>query len=96
MALSEQDVLHIARLADLDLNADEVSRLRGDLGAILEHFDQLRELDTSEVPPTTHVAVSAMPLRPDVREPGLDRDQATGAGPRVTAGAFAVPKFVDD
>jgi aspartyl-tRNA(Asn)/glutamyl-tRNA(Gln) amidotransferase subunit C len=96
MALSERDVLHIAKLADLALTEDEVSRLRVDLGAILAHVEQLGELDTTDVPPTTHVAVREMPLRPDVAEPGLARDAATGAAPRVTDGAFAVPKFVDD
>ncbi len=96
MALSDRDVLHIARLADLTLAEDEVKRLGSDLGAILAHVEQLAELDTSSVPPTTHVAVREMPFRPDRAEPGLDREVALAAGPRVTDGAFAVPKFVDD
>jgi len=96
MALSESDVQHIAKLANLTLSAEEVSRLRTDLGAILAHVAQLGELDTSDVPPTTHVAVREMPLRPDQPEPSLDRDTALAAGPRVSDGAFAVPKFVDD
>lgn len=96
MALTDRDVLHIARLADLALADDEVARLRSDLGAILAHVEQLAELDTSDIAPTTHVAVRAMPFRADRAEPGLDREVALAAGPRVTDGAFAVPKFVDD
>lgn len=96
MALTEADVLHIAKLSDLALTSDEVSRLKHELGAILEHVEQLSELDTSDIPPTAHLAVTEMPLRPDSAQPGLDPEQATEGGPRVIGGAFAVPKFVDD
>lgn len=96
MALSESDVLHIAKLADLTVSEEEVGRLRTDLAAILAHVEQLGELDTTDVPPTTHIAVREMPFRPDQPEPGLDRDAALAAAPRVIDGAFAVPKFVDD
>jgi aspartyl-tRNA(Asn)/glutamyl-tRNA(Gln) amidotransferase subunit C len=96
MALSNDEVLHIALLADLALTPDEVSGLASDLGAILAHVEQLNELDTRDVPATAHVAVRKMPLRPDVVVAGLTQAQATRAAPRVSSGAFAVPKFVDE
>ncbi|HTV20987.1 MAG TPA: Asp-tRNA(Asn)/Glu-tRNA(Gln) amidotransferase subunit GatC [Polyangiaceae bacterium] len=96
MALSTPEVLHIARLANLALSPSEVTQLTNDLTAILAHIDELGEVDTSDVPATTHVAVLAMPLRPDVHVPGLSEEAATGGAARVVGGAFAVPRFVEE
>jgi aspartyl-tRNA(Asn)/glutamyl-tRNA(Gln) amidotransferase subunit C len=96
MALSNSEVLHIAQLADLALSAEEVTALAVDLAAILAHVEQLNELDTSGIAATAHLAVLSMPLRPDVPLPSLGQAEATRAGPRVNAGAFAVPKFVEE
>jgi aspartyl-tRNA(Asn)/glutamyl-tRNA(Gln) amidotransferase subunit C len=96
MALSTTEVLHIARLANLALSPEEVTQLTNDLTSILAYVDELAGVDTSDVPATTHVAVLAMPLRPDVHVPGLSEEAATGAAARVVAGAFAVPRFVEE
>lgn len=96
MALSNAEVQHIAALADLAISAEEVTQLVQDLGAILAHVAQLDELDTSDVPPTAHLAVLAMPLGADVPIPGLAQATATAGAPRATSGAFAVPKFMDE
>lgn len=96
MALSTSEVLHIARLANLALSPAEVTQLTNDLTAILAHIDELGSVDTSDVPATTHVAVLAMPLRPDVHVQGLSEEAATGGAARVVGGAFAVPRFVEE
>jgi aspartyl-tRNA(Asn)/glutamyl-tRNA(Gln) amidotransferase subunit C len=96
MALSRADVLHIAELADLALTPHEVDQLTRDLGAVLGHMAQLEELDTTDVPLTTHVGVAQMPLRADRVIPGLGQDAAVAAAPRAHSGAFAVPKFMDE
>ena len=96
MALTTTEVLHIARLANLALSPAEVDRLTSELGAILAHIEQLSEVDTSSVPGTAHLAVLAMPLRPDVLSPGLSEDDALGGAARVVAGGFAVPRFVEE
>jgi aspartyl-tRNA(Asn)/glutamyl-tRNA(Gln) amidotransferase subunit C len=96
MALSTQEVLHIARLADLALSPSEVTQLTSELTSILAYVDELANVDTSDVPATTHVAVLAMPLRPDVHVPGLNEEEATGGAARVVAGGFAVPRFVEE
>ncbi len=96
MALTRAEVLHIAELADLALSPEEVSRLTDELGAILGHVEQLRELDTSDVPITAHLGAAAMPLRPDTPVPGLGQAAALAGAPRVNAGGFAVPRFVDE
>ena len=96
MALSTTEVQHIAHLAALALSPAEVERLAGELTAILEHVDQLNEVDTRDVPATAHLAVLAMPLRPDCVVPGLSQEVATAGAARVVAGGFAVPRFVDE
>ena len=54
MAIDARDVLHVARLARLDLREDEVERLTRELGAILEAVGKVAELDLADVPPTSH------------------------------------------
>jgi aspartyl-tRNA(Asn)/glutamyl-tRNA(Gln) amidotransferase subunit C len=96
MALSREDVLHIAELADLALTPHEIDQLTRELGAVLQHVAQLEELDTSQVELTTHIGVAQMPLRADALQPGLEQQVALAEAPRVGPGAFAVPKFVDE
>jgi aspartyl-tRNA(Asn)/glutamyl-tRNA(Gln) amidotransferase subunit C len=54
VAISREDVLHVAALARLDLTEDEVGRLEQQLNAILEAVSKVSELDLEEVPPTSH------------------------------------------
>ena len=54
MAISRDEVLHVARLAKLALTDDEVEKLTEELGAILEAVGVVAELDLSDVPPTSH------------------------------------------
>lgn len=96
MALSTPEVLHIARLANLALTPAEVTQLTRELTSILAYVDELAGVDTSDVPPTTHVEVLAMPLRADEPVPGLSQEEATGGAPHVVAGGFSVPRFVEE
>ena len=54
MAISRNQVLHVARLARLDLSDEEVERLTDELGAILDAVSKVAELDLADVPPTSH------------------------------------------
>ena len=54
MAITRDQVLHVARLARLDLGDDELERLTGELDAILDAVSKVAELDLSDVPPTSH------------------------------------------
>ena len=54
MAISREEVLHVARLARLALTDDEVERLTGELDKILEAVSIVAELDLADVPPTSH------------------------------------------
>jgi aspartyl-tRNA(Asn)/glutamyl-tRNA(Gln) amidotransferase subunit C len=96
MAITRETVLHVARLARLDLSEDEVEHMKRDLSSILDYVEELSLLDTSQVPETAHVAVDAAPLRKDQRKPGVPTEVALAESPRSSASGFAVPAFVDE
>ena len=96
MAITRKDVLHVARLARLDLEEHEIEPMVRDLDRILEYFAELGELDTRDVVPTASVAVEATPLRPDAVAPSLDHDIVLGQAPQIAEDGFAVPAFVDE
>jgi aspartyl-tRNA(Asn)/glutamyl-tRNA(Gln) amidotransferase subunit C len=54
MAITREEVLHVARLARLELSEEDVERFRGQLSAILDAVSKVSELDLSDVPPTAH------------------------------------------
>ena len=54
MAITREELLHVAKLARLELTDDEVERLTGELSAILDAVSKVSELDLSDVPPTSH------------------------------------------
>lgn len=96
MAITRDDVLHVAKLGRLQLAEDEIDRMRIDLERILGYVAQLNELDTSTIPPTAHVFVDVAPLRADVVHEGLSTEAALAEAPRHRDSAFAVPAFVDE
>lgn len=95
-AIRRDEVLTIARLAHLDLTPDEIEHLTRDLGRILTYVRALERLDVSGIPPTAHVQIERLPLRPDDPAPSLPRDLALREAPAVEDGGFAVPAFVDE
>jgi aspartyl-tRNA(Asn)/glutamyl-tRNA(Gln) amidotransferase subunit C len=96
MAITRENVLHVAKLARLELTEAEIDRMQRDLTGILEYVDQLSELDTKDVPPTTQVAVAAAPFRGDEPRPSIPHDLALSQAPRSSSDGFAVPAFVDE
>jgi len=90
----EIDIRHVARLARLDLDDAEAERLAAQLGQILDYVAQLDALDTSDVPPTTHVLPVSTPWREDEATARLDREEALAAAPEHDGQAFTVPKVV--
>ncbi|MBI5162006.1 MAG: Asp-tRNA(Asn)/Glu-tRNA(Gln) amidotransferase subunit GatC [Micrococcales bacterium] len=92
--ISRQDVIKVARLARLDLSEAEIERFAAQLGAVLEHVGRLAPVDTRDVPPGTHTLSARTPLREDVVQPGLAREDAVANAPAVEEGAFVVPRIV--
>jgi aspartyl-tRNA(Asn)/glutamyl-tRNA(Gln) amidotransferase subunit C len=89
--IDRAQVLHVARLARLELTEDEVERMAGELAKILDHIDKISELDLEGVPPTSHVVDVGSALRPDEPRPSLPRDAALGAAPDSADDGFRVP-----
>ncbi len=95
MRLSSSEIDHIALLARLDLSSQDRERAAGELSQILEHFEQLGQLDTENVEPTSHVMPVANVLRADEVRPGLTLDAVLQNAPEHAGGMFQVPRVVE-
>jgi len=91
MAITKEDVLHVARLARLELQDDEIERFREQLSAILEAVGKVSELDLADVEPTAHPLASVNVFGEDVPRPSLGRDEALANAPDPEDGFFGVP-----
>jgi aspartyl-tRNA(Asn)/glutamyl-tRNA(Gln) amidotransferase subunit C len=89
--LSRDQVLHVARLARLELTEPEVERMAGELAKVLDHVETIGELDLDGVAPTSHVVDVVNALRPDEPRPSLPRETALAAAPDPSTGGFRVP-----
>jgi len=90
MALTSDEVRHIARLARLALSDDEVERYREQLSGILEHCEALSEIDTSDVPPTAQSLAQTNVTRADEVRPSLPAELALANAPRDEDGYLRV------
>lgn len=95
MAISREQVEHVARLARLGLTDAETVSLTEQLSRILEHMESLQRLDTRDVPPTFHVLPLQNVLRSDDVQDSLPRDTALANAPCAESGAFKVPKITE-
>jgi len=89
--IDRDQVLHVARLARLELAEEEVEGMAGELNGILEHLERIAKLDLDGVEPTTHVVALENVLRADEPELSLPRELALEPAPDPDQGAFRVP-----
>jgi aspartyl-tRNA(Asn)/glutamyl-tRNA(Gln) amidotransferase subunit C len=89
--LDRDQVLHVARLARLDLGDQEVARMAEELSKVLDHIEKIRELDLEGVPATSHVIDVVNVLRADDPEPSLPREVILAAAPEPLHDGFGVP-----
>jgi aspartyl-tRNA(Asn)/glutamyl-tRNA(Gln) amidotransferase subunit C len=89
--LDRDQVLHVARLARLELSEEEVGRMASELSHVLDHIEKIGELDLDGVPPTSHVIDVVNALREDDPEPSLPAEVALAAAPEPLEGGFGVP-----
>jgi aspartyl-tRNA(Asn)/glutamyl-tRNA(Gln) amidotransferase subunit C len=94
--ISRADVVHVARLARLELTEDELELFTDQLGAVLEHAGDVAALDTSGVAPTAHPLPLRNVLRPDRVVPSLDREEVLAQAPAVEADRFKVPPILGE
>jgi len=91
MAITREEVLHVAKLASLELTDDEVERLTGELSAILEAVSKVSELELADVPPTSHPLELVNSWGEDDPRPSLDLDDAFANAPAREGDLFKVP-----
>jgi aspartyl-tRNA(Asn)/glutamyl-tRNA(Gln) amidotransferase subunit C len=89
--IDRDEVLHVARLARLQLSEEEVSSMAVELSAVLDHIAKIGELDLEDVVPTSHVVEVTGALRADEPVPSLPRDVALAQAPAVSGDGFLVP-----
>jgi aspartyl-tRNA(Asn)/glutamyl-tRNA(Gln) amidotransferase subunit C len=91
MAITREEVLHVARLARLELSDDEVTRFQEQLSAILEAVSKVSELDLSDVPPTSHPLEIANAWDDDEVRPSLTLDEVFANAPDRDDDHFRTP-----
>ncbi len=95
MILTIAEVEHIAELARLELTEEEIALYREQLSTVLDYFEQLQELDTATIPPTSSVLLAEGSLRPDETRPGLDLKELLRNAPQVESDQFQVPPVLE-
>jgi aspartyl-tRNA(Asn)/glutamyl-tRNA(Gln) amidotransferase subunit C len=91
----EIDIEHVARLARLELTAEEMTQLREQLGAILEHAAKVGEVATADVPPTATAIPRSNVLRPDEVRDSLPVEDVLANAPEREDDRFKVPRIVE-
>jgi aspartyl-tRNA(Asn)/glutamyl-tRNA(Gln) amidotransferase subunit C len=89
--IDREQVLHVARLARLELTDEEVDRMAEELSAVLEHVDRISSLDLEGVEPTAHVVPLVNVLRDDKPRPSWPRETMLELAPDAADGAFRAP-----
>ena len=89
--IDRAQVLHVARLARLELAEGEVETMSRELSAVLGHIEKIGELSLDDVEPTSHVIDVVNALRADEPRPSLPREVALASAPEVVDDGFGVP-----
>jgi aspartyl-tRNA(Asn)/glutamyl-tRNA(Gln) amidotransferase subunit C len=95
-SISRDDVLHVAKLARLELTEDELELFTPQLAAVLDHAADVEALDVADVPPTAHPYPLRNVFRDDEIRPSIDRDEVLGQAPAVEDRRFKVPPILGE
>jgi aspartyl-tRNA(Asn)/glutamyl-tRNA(Gln) amidotransferase subunit C len=96
MALTREQVRHVAELVKLKLTEAEVALFQEQLSEILDYAERLDELDTEQIPPTAAVLRLQNVMRADDQRPSFPRDAMLGNAPDVEEGFVKVKVVLDD
>lgn len=94
MTITKAEVLHVAHLARLDIDAADVDRFAGQIDTILDYVDTLKKVDTTGVAATSHAITLTNAFREDKVQGQLDPEDALANAPEKDNGAFVVPKVL--
>jgi aspartyl-tRNA(Asn)/glutamyl-tRNA(Gln) amidotransferase subunit C len=96
MAITREEVLHVARLARLSMSLAEADKMREQLDNILAYIRQLDRLDTAEVVPTSHAVEMGTPFRDDSVHPFGEKEEILKNAPDREEDFFRVPRIIED
>lgn len=94
MKISKEEVVHVARLARLNLDEEAIELYTKQLGDILTYMDTLNRVDTKDVPPTSHAIFMKNAFREDEVEASVPVERALANAPESEEGSFVVPKVI--
>lgn len=95
MSITIKDVEHVAALARLELSEQDKERFAGQLSAILKYAEQLNQLDTDDVEPTSHAMPLVNVMREDAVRPSLPIDKVLLNAPDEEDGQIKVPAVLE-
>jgi aspartyl-tRNA(Asn)/glutamyl-tRNA(Gln) amidotransferase subunit C len=96
MALTRDDVAHLAELARIDLSEAELDRMLGELTVILDSVAAVQQAPTEGVEPMSHPLPLTNVTRPDVPRPGLTAQEALSGAPATEQQRFSVPRILSE
>ena len=95
MKISQKDVEHVARLARLTLEPEDLKIMTDQMDAILGYVDKLNELDTEGIEPMAHAVPMSNAFREDETKPAIGIERALQNAPQGEDGYFKVPKVIE-
>ena len=95
VTITTEEVKHVAALARLEFNEEDVQQFTHQLARIIDYIGKLNELDTTDVPPTSHVLAIRNVVKPDVAESSYPRDDILQGAPSTEEGYFEVPIVIE-
>lgn len=95
-SITRDEIAHLARLARLALSDDELDRFGQQLDVIIGAVSRIGDLDTADVPPTSHALPMTNVTRDDVPRPGLAVDDVLAGAPAADDGRFRVPRILGE
>jgi len=95
MAITRDEVAHLARLSRMSLSDAELDALAPQLDQILSAVARVSEVAAADIPPTSHAVPLTNVFRADVTRPGLSAEEALAAAPAAEDDRFRVPRILD-
>jgi len=95
MKIEEETVRYVAHLSRIELSEKEIREFTGQLDTILKYMDQLNELDTKGVEPTSHALEIKLPLREDIVKDSFTQEESLMNAPQRKGPLFRVPPVIE-
>ncbi|SNX53010.1 Asp-tRNA(Asn)/Glu-tRNA(Gln) amidotransferase subunit GatC [Thermoanaerobacterium sp. RBIITD] len=95
MAITKDEVKHVANLARLKFTDEELEKFSYQLDSIIEYVNKLNELSTDDVQPTAHIVPISNVFRDDEVKPSMEREKVLMNAPEKENGCFKVPKVIE-